>query len=75
VEASCIAVLERLGFVVTQELSGGEEEWLALREDLHLRAESPLQLLGLLTMREHRGEDWAPTDSEVQSMLKRCGLK
>jgi hypothetical protein len=59
VEASCIAALERLGFVVTQELSGGMEEWFALREDLHLRAESPVQLLGLYTVHEHRARSTA----------------
>ena len=53
VEKSRIATLESFGFVVTQELSGGMEEWLAIREDLHLRAESPEQLLDLYTLREH----------------------
>jgi hypothetical protein len=71
VEAPSVAVLEKLGFVVTCELSGGGVEWVALRSDLHLRAASPLQLLGLYSMREHRGADWAPTDREVDSMLKR----
>jgi hypothetical protein len=75
VEAPSVAVLEKLGFVVTCERSGGDVEWVALRSDLQLRAESPLQLLGLYSMREHRGADWAPTDREVGSMLERMGAK
>jgi hypothetical protein len=73
VEAPCVAVLEKLGFVVTHEVAGGAVEWVASRKDLHLQAESPLQLLGLYSMRQHRGVDWTPTDSEVESMLKRMG--
>jgi hypothetical protein len=75
VEAPSMAVLEKLGFVVTCEVSGGAVKWVALRSDLQLRAESPLQLLGLYSMREHRGADWKPTDGEVESMLKRMGAK
>jgi hypothetical protein len=71
VEAPCLAVLEKLGFVVACEVAGDAVEWVAARSDLRLRAESPLQLLGLYSMRQHRGADWAPTDSEVESMLKR----
>jgi hypothetical protein len=73
VEAPCVAVLEKLGFVVACEVAGGAVEWVASRSDLHLRAESPLQLLGLYSMRQHRGAHWTPTDSEVESMLKRMG--
>ena len=50
-EAPSIAELEKLGFVVVCETSGGMEEWVALRADLHLRAESPGELLELLSMR------------------------
>lgn len=71
VEAPSVAVLEKLGFVVTYEAAG--DAWVASRSDLRLRAQSPLQLLGLYSMRQHRGADWTPTDSEVESMLKRMG--
>ncbi len=50
-EPAFIAELENLGFVVLFETSGGMEEWVALREDLHLRAESPGELLELLSTR------------------------
>ena len=75
VEASCVAVLEKLGFVIVCETNGDAEEWVAMRDDLHLRAESTVQLLGLYSMREHRGADWVPTDAEVESMLKRANYK
>ena len=73
-EASCIAVLEKLGFVVVCETNGGMEEWVALRDDLHLRAESPRQLLGLYSVREHRGASWAPADEEVEALSIRLGM-
>jgi predicted mannosyl-3-phosphoglycerate phosphatase (HAD superfamily) len=50
-EPAFIAELEKLGFVVVCETSGGMEEWVALRDDLHLRAESPGELIELLSMR------------------------
>ena len=62
-EAECVAVLERLGFAVTQELSGGDEEWLALRADLHLRAESASQLLSLYNVRDRGGQPEAPDET------------
>ena len=70
-EAPCVAVLEALGFVVVCETSGGMEEWLALRADLHLRAESPLELLDLYSMRQERGAARVPTDAEVDSLLEK----
>jgi len=70
-EAPCVAVLEALGFIVVCETSGGMEEWLALRADLHLRAESPLELLGLYSMRQERGAARVPTDAEVESLLEK----
>jgi hypothetical protein len=62
-------MLEKLGFVVTQDLNGGDEEWLALRDDLHLRAESPLQLLRLYAMHDQSGADSSPTKAEVAQLL------
>ena len=53
VDAEHVAELERLGFVVVCETNGETEEWVAMRDDLHLRAESPVQLLGLYSMRGH----------------------
>ena len=54
VDTPSVAELERLGFVVVCETNGETEEWVAMRDDLHLRAESPAQLLGLYSMRERR---------------------
>ena len=62
-EAECVAVLERLGFVVTQELSGGDEEWLAIRAVLHLRAESASQLLSLYNGRDRGGQPDAANET------------
>jgi len=53
VDARCVAVLEKLGFVVVCETNGDAEEWVAMRDDLHLRAESPVKLLDLYSTREH----------------------
>jgi hypothetical protein len=50
-EPAFIAELEKLGFVVVCQTSGGMEEWVALRYGLHLRAESPGELVELLSTR------------------------
>jgi hypothetical protein len=70
-ETACVAVLEKLGFVVVTETNGDVEEWVALRDDLHLRAESPVQLLRLYSMRHDRRANWAPADAEVEALLER----
>jgi hypothetical protein len=74
-ELACVALLEALGFIVVCETSGGMEEWLALRADLHLRAESPLELLDLYSMRQERGAARVPTDAEVESLLAQTRSK
>ena len=48
----------------TSPLYPGVEEFHAENADFHFSAYSPLELLGLITMRELRGEDWKPTDDE-----------
>lgn len=70
-ETACVSVLEKFGFVVVTETNGDVEEWVALRGDLHLRAESPVQLLELYSMRQDRGANRAPTDAEVEALLER----
>jgi len=67
--APALAVLRELGFVVSQ----GPDDSLLLQAEngkFRLLAEDMLQLLGLASIAIHRGEKWAPTDSEIAALLK-----
>lgn len=47
------------------------ELWYAKREDHEFVAEGPIELLGLVSMYEVRGENWKATDKEIDSFMKK----
>ena len=47
------------------------DRWIAQRPELQFSAESPLQLLGLVTLFEARGEAWQASDAEVDHFINR----
>jgi hypothetical protein len=64
--------LIKAGFdVSTLPGSGQSERWIAKKPNLILEAESPLELLGLWSMRENRGPNWKASDDEIEAFLKR----
>jgi hypothetical protein len=65
-----VLVLRDRGFVLSRIELGDSEQWIAERDDLRLVAEDPLMLLGLLTMREQRGYDWAAADNEIHAFFR-----
>lgn len=67
-----LAVLRELGYTVTREASG-ERLFRAKNANCLLLAEDPLRLLGLVKLYEIRGEQWRPTDSEVDDFLSMDG--
>jgi hypothetical protein len=64
-----VLALRQLGFAVSLRREGDHEVWQAERDDLRLLADDPLALLGLATLRDQRGPDWAATDPEIQALL------
>jgi hypothetical protein len=52
-------------------------EWQATRGEVVLIADDPLMLLGLVRLYEARGENWPPSDQEVEAFLAldACGAE
>jgi hypothetical protein len=68
-EIPAYLTIQTLGFTIIREELDGNEEWIATSPDLKIMARSPLELLGLLTMRRERGPDWQATDDEIDAFL------
>jgi hypothetical protein len=65
VEVPCILALRSQGFTVSMTIVAEHEEWRAERPDLVLVADDPLGLLGLASLRQHRGREWRASDQEI----------
>lgn len=61
-----LASLRNLGFTVSLAPDG---QWQADSETCLLVGDDPLTLLGLAKLYELRGDDWRPTDPEVDDYL------
>ena len=74
--APALAELVSLGFFVSRiVVPGPSEPFLrADKLDLVLDASDPLELLGLAILAERRGAAWAPSDNEVDALLKLQGV-
>ena len=64
--APALAVLRRMGYVVSRDGDGYRAE----RAARQLLADDPLALLGLAALLDERGASWQPTDEEVDALLK-----
>jgi hypothetical protein len=51
-----------------------ESEWIASRNSRRIVADDPVQLLGLVAMRELRGRAWQASDNQIAVMLRRFRL-
>ncbi len=72
IEVPCYLALLALGFTVSRQWieSGQHDElWHAIRDDVHLRASGPIELLGLAKLHELRGNDWLAEDQEIESFM------
>ncbi len=70
-EVPCYLTLIKAGFEVSAlRGSGQSERWIAKKPNLILEAGSPLELLGLWSMREDRGPNWKASDDEIEAFLK-----
>jgi len=60
------------GYVVRCErLTNEEELWVAEGPHGRFSAEDPITLLGVVGVVETRGADWAASDSEIESFIKK----
>ncbi len=64
---AAFAALRALGYAVT--LTSNGRLCKAEKESLTLMAEDPLLLLGLAKLHEVRGNEWHPTESQVEEYL------
>jgi hypothetical protein len=66
-----ILLLEERGYVVTVDRVGTDERWVARRGDTELLGEDPINLLGLASLAEARGDRWRATDDQIAAVLAR----
>lgn len=66
-----ILLLEERGYVIEVHRSPASELWTARRGDIELVGDDPIELLGLASLAEARGDAWRATDEEITSILER----
>lgn len=66
--APALASLKALGYEVSRDV-GGLRLYRAESAVCSLSAEDPLLLLGLATLFDLRGENWQPTNAEVDAFV------
>jgi hypothetical protein len=69
--APCFAVIKQKGYIIetyVNEDSNGEYSytWNAVKESHRFSATCPVELLGLISMWETRGDDWKASDIEYK---------
>lgn len=70
VEVPAYLVLSQKAYIVT---APGNEGWCAEKDGLRFQAESLVELLGLVSMYEARGPNWAALDEEIEDFLTKYG--
>ena len=66
VEIPAYLVLSQKAYTVT---APGNDSWNAEKDGLRFQAESLIELLGLVSMYEARGPNWAAADQEVDDFF------
>lgn len=70
-EVPCYLSIEKLGYSFSRVHEGTDNElWVAENGKLKFVASNQLELLGLIYMREIRGENWKAEDSEIENYLQ-----
>jgi hypothetical protein len=67
--APALAELTKLGFSVFAVVASSSGESFFRAQKVGLILGDTLELLGLATLVDRRGTDWAPSDSEVEALL------
>ncbi|MEM7147112.1 MAG: hypothetical protein AAF591_18475 [Verrucomicrobiota bacterium] len=74
VEVPAYLALQAYGFAVEraqEESENASEYWVARKGDLTLSATNPLEILGIMAMRDKRGKEWKASDKEIDSYLRK----
>ncbi|MCS0628855.1 hypothetical protein NX786_05870 [Telluria mixta] len=66
VEVPAYLVLTQKTYTVT---APGNDGWYAEKDGLRFQAENLIELLGLVSMYEARGPNWAAADQEINDFL------
>jgi hypothetical protein len=70
VEVPAYLALLQLGYQLERRFSENRSEiWIAVNDNLKLSASSPLELLGLHSMRTIRGPEWKAVDQQIDQYL------
>lgn len=67
VEVPAYLVLVERGYEVRCD---GRESWTACKDDSVFGGDGPIELLGVVTIFEHRGEDWKASDRAIADFLE-----
>jgi hypothetical protein len=72
-EVPAYLVLKAKGYQITvTSIKGSQEQtWSAENDRVCLRAEGPIELLGMVSMYEKRGSSWRASDEEIDDFVKR----
>lgn len=69
-EVPAYLTLRKLGFRIDRRIQeNGDEVWCAENENGSYSAPSPLEVLGIYTMRQVRGDNWKAEDEEIDQYL------
>lgn len=76
-EVPAFLVLESKGFQVDRQFDNASntESWVASDGQLTLHGSGPLELLGLLSLYETRGNGWHASDGDIDRFLHRFGYE
>ena len=71
-----LAIIE-MGYSISllNESSEAGSMWVAKKEETKFVASNPLELLGLITMRERRGLNWKASDREIDDYLAQFSME
>lgn len=69
-ETAAFAVLLQKGFSVQSSALLGEPLLVAEKDEQEYRGQSALEILGLISVIEARGENWHPVDPEVDQLVQ-----
>jgi hypothetical protein len=72
VETTAFAILRQMGFLLNAiDMGVGNVPLLVAQNGEHdLRGETAIELLGLLSICKSRGEEWQPSNDEVEQCMK-----
>ena len=72
VEIPAYLTLKEKGYSVRWERKDNEtENWHAYKHDHHFMAEGPIELLGVVSVYEARGENWKASDAEIDEFMEK----